>query len=109
MSMPFMASQRIVYPPCRGGKIVVWGMMARAPFGGMIWQVLHYLIPLRRMGFDVWYVEDSDELGYDPQSFERSAECETNIERLHEVMDAVGLGDRWVFRVPMTRSFRGSL
>ena len=24
-------------------------------------------------------------------------------------MDAVGLGDRWVFRVPITRLFRGSI
>ena len=51
-----------------------------ASFGGMVWQVLHYLVPLRRLGFDVWYVEDSDELVYDALSFEPSAECETNIE-----------------------------
>lgn len=107
--MQFFAPKRIAYPPCSRGKIVVWGLMAHAPFGGMVWQVLHYLIPLRRLGFDVWYVEDSDELVFDTLSFDPSDKCETNIARLHKVMDAVGLGDRWVFRMPMTRSFQGSL
>ena len=45
------------YPPVTRGKIVVWGLLASAPFGGMIWQVFHHLVPLRRLGFDVWYVE----------------------------------------------------
>ena len=62
-----------IRPPTRG-RIVVWGMMARSPFGGMIWQVLHYLVPLRQLGFDVWYVEDSDELVYDPVTFDLTAE-----------------------------------
>jgi hypothetical protein len=84
-------------------------MMAHAPFGGMIWQVLHYLVPLRRMGFDVWYVEDSDDLVYDPVSFDPTTYCETNIQRIREVMDAIGLGDRWVFRIPMTQSVQGNV
>jgi hypothetical protein len=107
--MQFFAPKFFRYPPANRGKIVIWGMMARSPFGGMIWQVLHYLIPLRRQGFDVWYVEDSDAFVYDPISFASSPDCEINIHRLTEVMDAVGLGDRWVFRLPMTQSFRGAL
>jgi len=107
--MQFFAPKRISYSPCNHGKIVVWGMMGHSPFGGMVWQVLHYLIGLRRLGFDVWYVEDSDELVYDPISFDLSSGCETNVARLGEVMDSVGLGDRWVFRLPMTESCRGSL
>jgi hypothetical protein len=107
--MPFLPPQPLKYPPVTRGRLIVWGMMGRSPFGGMIWQVLHYLIPLRQLGFDVWYVEDSDELAYDPITFELTEECSTNVERLRDVMEAVGLGDRWVFRPPVTNNFRGAL
>jgi len=107
--MPFIAPKQIKYPTCNRGKLVVWGLMGHSPFGGMIWQVLHYLVALRRLGYDVWYVEDSHELVYDPVSFNLSSKCEANVERVREVMDAVGLGGRWVFRIPMTQTFSGSL
>ena len=45
------------YPPATRGKVVVWGLLASSAFGGMVWQVYHYLVALRRLGFDVWYVE----------------------------------------------------
>jgi hypothetical protein len=107
--MQFFAPKLISYPPVKRGKLVIWGLMGRSPFGGMIWQVLNYLIPLRRLGFDVWYVEDSDAFVSDPATFAPSANCEGNIQRLREVMLGVGLGDRWVFRLPTTQSFQGAL
>jgi glycosyltransferase involved in cell wall biosynthesis len=38
-------------------KVVVLGMMAKIPVPGVVWQTLHYLVGLRRLGFDVYYVE----------------------------------------------------
>jgi hypothetical protein len=107
--MQFFTPRPAAYPPANRGRIVVWGMMVRSPFGGMIWQVLHYLVPLRLLGFDVWYVEDSDELVYDPVTFDLTESCERNVQRLQEVMEGVGLGDRWVFRPPITNAYRGAL
>ncbi|MDQ3723261.1 MAG: glycosyltransferase, partial [Actinomycetota bacterium] len=40
-----------------GRKIVVLGMMAKMPVPGVVWQTLHYLIGLRNLGFDPYYVE----------------------------------------------------
>ncbi|HEV2775954.1 MAG TPA: glycosyltransferase family 2 protein, partial [Solirubrobacteraceae bacterium] len=40
-----------------GRKIVVLGMMAKMPVPGVVWQTLHYLIGLRDLGFDPYYVE----------------------------------------------------
>jgi hypothetical protein len=54
--------------------------MFRAPFGGMIWQVLHYLLALRELGFDVWYVEDSDEYLFDPDSYQPVWDVRRNVE-----------------------------
>jgi hypothetical protein len=55
------------FPPATRGTVVVWGLLAAYPFGGMTWQVLHHLAGLRALGFDVWYVEDSDRYVYDPR------------------------------------------
>ena len=38
-------------------KIVLLGMMSKMPVAGVVWQYLHYLIGLRRLGYDVYYVE----------------------------------------------------
>ena len=88
------------YPPATRGKLVLWGLLGSSPFGGMIWQVLHYLVGLRRLGFDVWYVEDSDKYVYDPVTYWPTRECGPNVELLSKYMKSVGLGDRWVFRPP---------
>ena len=91
------------YPRADRGKIVVWGLMGSLPFGGMIWQALQYVVGLRRLGFDVWYVEDSDRVVYDPVSFWPTLDYSANVERLDSYMRSVGLGDHWVFRPPGVR------
>jgi hypothetical protein len=75
----------------------------------MIWQVYHHLVGLRRLGFDVWYVEDSDRLLYDPITYNPSNEYRANIELLAHVMDNRGLEERWIFRVPQSNSCLGAL
>jgi hypothetical protein len=47
-------------------RVVVLGMMGRAPFAGVAWQVLHYLEGLARLGCEVRYVEDTGAWPYDP-------------------------------------------
>ena len=49
-----------------GPRIAVLGMMSRYPVPGVIWQTMHYLVGLRRLGFDVYYVEDN---GMTPRDF----------------------------------------
>lgn len=88
------------YPPANRGKIVVWSLLATFPFGGMTWHRLHYLAGLRRLGFDVWYVEDSDKTVHSPTNFWPSSDYSANVEFLSRQMDSVGLGDRWIFRPP---------
>jgi GT2 family glycosyltransferase len=38
-------------------KVVVLGMMTKIPVAGVVWQTLHYLLGLRRLGIDPYYVE----------------------------------------------------
>ena len=92
------------YPPADRGVAVVWGLFASYPFGGMIWQVLHHLVGLRRLGLDVWYVEDTETPLLKPSSWWATNDYSETLEFLSHTMDIVSLGDRWVFRPPGYRS-----
>lgn len=91
---------RTPYPPATRGTVVLWGLLGSSPFGGMTWQVLHHLAGLRRLGFDVWYVEDSDRLVYDPVTYWPTSEYAANLAYLARHMQSIGLADRWIFRPP---------
>jgi hypothetical protein len=88
------------YPPATRGTVVVWGLLGSFPFGGMTWQVLHHVVGLRRLGYDVWYVEDSDRYAYNVTDFAKTRESQGNAEYVARWMTAIGLQDRWVFRIP---------
>ncbi|MGE3537686.1 MAG: glycosyltransferase [Candidatus Tectimicrobiota bacterium] len=88
------------YPPATKGTLVVWGFLASAPFGGMTWQVLQHLAALRRLGFDVWYVEDSDTPVYDPVTYWPTQNCDANVAYLANYMARLDLAERWIFRPP---------
>lgn len=88
------------YPPASRGLVVVWGLLSAYPFGGMTWQVIHYIVGLRRLGFDVWYVEDSDRYLYRPEDFGRTSDATKNAAYLNEWMERIGMADRWVLREP---------
>jgi hypothetical protein len=88
------------YPPATRGRLVVWGLLASLPFGGMTWQALHHLAGLRRLGFDVWYVEDSDRYVRSTVDYSKTTDYAANVDHLARFMDRLALGDRWVFRPP---------
>lgn len=93
------------YPPANRGKIVLWSLLATFPFGGMTWHRLHWIVSLRRLGFDVWYVEDSDRPVYDPITFWPSSDYAANVDYLSKQMKRVGLEDRWIFRPPGVKDY----
>lgn len=81
-------------------KIVVLGMMASMPFGGVIWQTLHYLIGFERLGYEAYYVEAH---GRSPSMLLRDPADDPWLrtgEFLSSVLGPFGLGDRWVVWPP---------
>src|SRR5213083_73912 len=84
--------------PPRKGKIIVFGILFWYPLAGVTYQFLHYLLGLRRLGYDPYYVEDSARWIYDPRLNDMSPNALPNIEMVLPALQAHGLADRWCFR-----------
>jgi hypothetical protein len=80
-------------------QLVVLGMMGRAPFAGQTWLYLNWLRGLHRLGHDVYYVEDDSVWPYDPVAETVTDDCRYAVEHIDRSMRAIGLGDRWAFRL----------
>src|SRR5438270_13937627 len=81
-----------------GPTILVFGMMGRAPFAGVGWQVLHYLEGLRRLGCHVVYLEDTGDWPYDAERNTITDDCRYTIDYLARLMAWCGLPDHWAYR-----------
>ena len=90
-------------------RIVVLGYLVRGPIGGMAWSDLHYLLGLRMLGHDVYFVEDSDDYAscYDPTSDSMTVDSSYGLRFASEVLGANGFGDRWAYFDAHRSEWRG--
>lgn len=84
--------------PRNKGRIIVFGILLWYPLAGVTFQFLHYLLGLRRLGYDVYYVEDSARWIYDPRLNDLSPDASANVAAIAPILKTHGLGDRWAFR-----------
>lgn len=80
------------------GKIIVFGILFWYPLAGVTFQFLHYLIGLRRLGYDPYYIEDSGRWLYDPRINDFSPDATRNIDLVAPILEAYGFNGRWAFR-----------
>jgi hypothetical protein len=80
-------------------KLVVLGMMGRAPFAGQTWLYLNWLRAFASLGHDVYYVEDDTVWPYDPEADAVTDDCRHAVGHIARSMRAIGLADRWAFRL----------
>ncbi|HEV3141457.1 MAG TPA: hypothetical protein VGY57_13115 [Vicinamibacterales bacterium] len=78
-------------------RILFAGIIARYPFGGVTWCSLMYLLGLRALGHEVFYVEDTGECVYDPVQNTRALDPSYGTSYIHAALEPFGLGDRWSF------------
>ena len=78
-------------------KILFAGIIARYPFGGVTWCSLMYLLGLRALGHEVFYIEDTGECVYDPVQNTRATDPSYGTAYIHDALEPFGLGDRWAF------------
>ncbi|MBN2505250.1 MAG: hypothetical protein JXQ71_01010 [Verrucomicrobia bacterium] len=80
------------------GRIIVFGILFWYPLAGVTYQFLHYLLGLRRLGYDPYYIEDSGRWVYDPRLNDLTPDAAGNIAAVLPALEAHGFGDRWAFR-----------
>ncbi len=80
-------------------RVVVLGMMGRCPFGGQTWLYLNWLSGLRKLGLDVWYVEDDSVWPYDPEKNAVTDDPSYAIQHLARGLERIGLAGKWAFRL----------
>ncbi len=78
-------------------RILFAGIMARYPLGGVTWCSLMYLLGLRALGHEVFYVEDTGECVYDPVANTRSLDPSYGTGYIRDALAPYGLDDRWAF------------
>jgi hypothetical protein len=78
-------------------RIVVMGFMGSMPIAGVIWQHIHYVVGLQRLGCDVYYIEDSARLPYNPETFEVNNEFDYAAQVLDRLSQEFGFRNRWGF------------
>jgi hypothetical protein len=78
-------------------KILFAGIIARYPFGGVTWCSLMYLLGLRALGHEVFYIEDTGECVYDPVQNTRALDPSYGTTYINAALAPYGLGDRWSF------------
>jgi len=79
-------------------KIIVFGILFWYPLAGVTFQFLHFLLGLRRLGYDPYYIEDSGRWIYDPRLNDLSPDASGNIATVLPMLQKYGFGDRWAFR-----------
>ena len=73
------------------------GFMGSMPIAGVIWQHVHYVVGLQRLGHDVYYIEDSARLPYNPETFEVNNEFDYAAKVLNRLAGEFDFKNRWAF------------
>ena len=78
-------------------RVVVMGFMGSMPIAGVIWQHIHYIVGLQRLRHDIYYIEDSARLPYNPENFEVTDEFDYAAKILSRLAGEFDFKNRWAF------------
>jgi hypothetical protein len=88
-------------------KAIVTGMIASYPVGGVVWDYGQYALGLERLGFEVFYLEDTGWQTYDPRRGAYGEDCSYSVEFLNKSLAGLSatLAKRWCFRSMAGRTY----
>lgn len=78
-------------------RIVVMGFMGSCPIAGVIWQHVHYIVGLQRLGHEVYYIEDSARIPYNAETFDTSNDYSYAARLISRLAEEFNFKDRWSF------------
>jgi hypothetical protein len=73
------------------------GFAAGCPIAGVVWQHIHYIVGMQRLGHEVYYIEDSARLPYNPVNFEITDDYSYAAAILDKLSREYGFEDRWSY------------
>jgi GT2 family glycosyltransferase len=82
----------------RERTVVVLGMVTQMPVAGVVWQTLHYMLGLERLGFHAYYVEAHGRTPAMLMSSEHDDSSARAASFLAAAMRRFGFGGRWALR-----------
>jgi len=95
---PRPASKAAAVCPAPKGTIIVFGILFWYPLAGVTYQFMHYLLALRRLGYEPYYIEDSGRWIYDPALNDLTPDASPNLRAVVPILEAHGFGGHWAFR-----------
>ena len=80
-------------------RILVLGYVVRRPLGGGAWPTIQYALGLKRLGHEVYFLEDSEDWGacYDPSRHITDEDPSYGLKFAGQAFEAVGLGESWAY------------
>ncbi len=83
-------------------RVVVTGLVATYPVGGVAWDYLQYVDGFRALGCDVYYLEDTGQWLYDPVGKTFTADATASARYLAAALTSLdpALARRWALRGP---------
>ena len=60
-------------------RIIISGLIAQYPLGGVTWDYFQYVLGLARLGHEVYYIEDTGQWPYVPDEGGIANGCDYNV------------------------------
>src|SRR3712207_222936 len=90
-------------------RAIVTGMLATFPVGGVAWDYGQYALGMERLGFEVYYLEDTGLPSYtrNPETGGYEEDPTFGVEFLQDALSVLSptLANRWHFRSYEDRSY----
>ncbi|MBM4258856.1 MAG: hypothetical protein FJ147_23505 [Deltaproteobacteria bacterium] len=87
--------------------IIVLGLLGQFPMAGIAWQLLHHLVGLQRLGFAVYYIEDTGTPPYDPRVKSVVDHCTYGTHFIANTLRRIGLEEAWAYHDVLTGQWYG--
>ncbi len=91
-------------------RIAVLGYIVRGPLGGLAWHHLQYVLGLKKLGYDVLFIEDSEDYPacYNPKTNEMSIDASYGLRFIDESFKSLNLAELWSYFDAHTNQWFGN-
>jgi hypothetical protein len=97
VALRFAASGTYGWIEMPSKRVIFAGIIGRYPVGGVTWCALHYIAGFQALGYEVFYLEDTGEWGFDPIANSVSADPAYALGYIKRHLALVGLDDAWTY------------